>query len=497
MLLSHVSIGGHALLERRWQESGEEPEDKQPELFDIHVMMFADRSSTAVVALQRAFALERAAAERLLGEAPVVVKRAATPEVAAALLDALGHLGAQVVLLPSALGASDVAAESPAPLASGAAAQNAASDENAAWGGLDLGSEPVRGRQALDLTSNRARAAVASQPPVSTAKSNEQDAQADSAAVAAARYARAQARARELEREHAAAGGDDDAAYDEADAGEFVFGGAADEPSEPELEPELELELERTSLPRVPSRSVAPARAAAPRPAPIAAAAKPAVAAKPAARVAPPPRTGARPLPEIAPPRAPAPQSSVPPLGLGTVPPLPSAHPVRAAAPLVPRAAAPARAPAAAPRRAPSPGAHAEPARRAARPAQRDEPLRPAARVTEPARTKAGGDYWAGRRPAEWDAPARPPAAVADTNAGVPRPGETSPALQAVLNAAPPVPERSRSLALLEFLAGALVFGGGLYLDNSVLAGSATPASVVIHGFAIFGMVTGLLGLRP
>ena len=70
-------------------------------------MMFADRSSVAVSALQRAFALERDAAEKLLADAPIVVKRAATPEVAAALIDVLNQLGAQVVLLPSAAPRAD------------------------------------------------------------------------------------------------------------------------------------------------------------------------------------------------------------------------------------------------------------------------------------------------------------------------------------------------------------------------------------------------------
>jgi hypothetical protein len=103
--------------------------EKLPELFDIHVMFFADTSNEAITALQRAFSLERSVAEKLIAAAPVMVKRAASPEVADSLLDVLNNLGAQVVLLPSASAASAVPDD---------AAGNLLSGGGPVWGGLEL-----------------------------------------------------------------------------------------------------------------------------------------------------------------------------------------------------------------------------------------------------------------------------------------------------------------------------------------------------------------------
>ena len=73
-----------------------------PELFDIHVMIFAGDPQSTVDGLARFFAIDRDAAERLVEDVPVIVKRAAEPDVAAEMVDVLGKLGAQVVLLPAA-----------------------------------------------------------------------------------------------------------------------------------------------------------------------------------------------------------------------------------------------------------------------------------------------------------------------------------------------------------------------------------------------------------
>ena len=141
-----------------------------PELFDIHVMAFADESATAVDALARIFGIERRDAQRLIADAPVVVKRAATPQVADALLDALGEIGAQVVLLPSSRAAPtpqlpvsgpvevsqtqraeqpveeserDFFAIDPKP-SDPAPPPNRAAQEAAGWGGLDLAASSPR-----------------------------------------------------------------------------------------------------------------------------------------------------------------------------------------------------------------------------------------------------------------------------------------------------------------------------------------------------------------
>ena len=75
---------------------------KQPELFDIHVMIFCGDPESTVEGLARFFAIDREAAVRLVEDVPIIVKRAAEPDVAAEMVDVLGGLGAQVVLLPAA-----------------------------------------------------------------------------------------------------------------------------------------------------------------------------------------------------------------------------------------------------------------------------------------------------------------------------------------------------------------------------------------------------------
>jgi len=124
------------LFDRQPLLPSDESAQKLPELFDIHVMLFADTSAATVAALQRAFSLEASAARKLVMQAPIIVKRGATPEVAAAIFDVLAPLGAQVVLLPSSgepivkrvdsrMDLSEPAPVADAPIVSG-------------WGGLEL-----------------------------------------------------------------------------------------------------------------------------------------------------------------------------------------------------------------------------------------------------------------------------------------------------------------------------------------------------------------------
>jgi hypothetical protein len=109
-----------------------------PELFDVHVMSFAGEADATANALRRLFAIDETLARKLVDDTPVLVKRAASAELASALCDALGKVGAQVVLLPSA--ASEAASEGrpSRELPIGSAENDAAP----AWGELAL-SEPA------------------------------------------------------------------------------------------------------------------------------------------------------------------------------------------------------------------------------------------------------------------------------------------------------------------------------------------------------------------
>jgi hypothetical protein len=65
--------GGLILAEKQTRAHADEPAEKLPELFDLHVMMFADRSDAIAVALQEAFAIDRVVAASLLADTPVGV----------------------------------------------------------------------------------------------------------------------------------------------------------------------------------------------------------------------------------------------------------------------------------------------------------------------------------------------------------------------------------------------------------------------------------------
>lgn len=124
------------LFDRQRLAPSDESGQKLPELFDIHVMLFADTSAATVAALQRAFSIDASSARKLVMQAPIVVKRAATPEVAAALFDVLAPLGAQVVLLPSS-GVPIVKRVEP-PADEPAHEAEAAAPVAHGWGGLEI-----------------------------------------------------------------------------------------------------------------------------------------------------------------------------------------------------------------------------------------------------------------------------------------------------------------------------------------------------------------------
>jgi hypothetical protein len=83
------------------QFQAEQPGDKQPELFDIHVLEFGLDSAQVAVELSGIFGIEPDAARQIAEGVPLVIKRATSPEEADRILDALKPLGAVTVLMPS------------------------------------------------------------------------------------------------------------------------------------------------------------------------------------------------------------------------------------------------------------------------------------------------------------------------------------------------------------------------------------------------------------
>lgn len=161
--------------------------------FDIHVMAFADQSEATVAALQSAFTVDRATAQRMLAETPVVVKRAATPEVAGALLDVLNALGAQVVLLPSDIELPDTEVERGGEADLTQEPEPPPSAASAGWGGLDLPSSPPAtpaARGALLLSQEFDPAASAPSSPGRTSVPAPRGTRADSARFSAAAESR-------------------------------------------------------------------------------------------------------------------------------------------------------------------------------------------------------------------------------------------------------------------------------------------------------------------
>ncbi len=415
-------------------------------------MMFTDRSSATASALQQAFAIEHEVALRLLSQAPVVVKRAASPDVAAVLLDALQSLGAQVVLLPSA------AQGAPAAVDAGGAR------ETPKWGALDLEPAPARAAGAREPEPRAASIPIAAtggwQEGLELDLGSDADAAASSAPI-------------QLDRRESWA--------------DRVLA-----PSEP---PE-ELEWEGMEVPALDD---------APSQLPGLQASSGADAGPATARALFVPRSLA-PEPAIGMRRV-APAEMGDDLGLGSVPPLPEVGvalgPATARArPPVP-AAPPARSPPAraplrvAPLPAPASRAVAAPRPKAAPPARG-----PAPRVAD--RT-SGGLRLPEIAPLGGASPSGRGGAGEATRASAFRPAEEAAAIHAEAPSSlsaqsAPAPSQaprasSRSLAMLELLAGGALLYLGVRMDNSVLYGNATHLSLLLHGFAFYGVGAGIAGL--
>jgi hypothetical protein len=505
-----------------------------PELFDIHVMAFADESDAAVGALQEIFRIERSEAERLIADAPVVVKRAATPDVAEVLLDALTELGAQVVLMPArerepARAAAPVAAPAQAPAAATAATQPA----GARWGGLDFAAEQPRTRRAPPEVSNPANSI-----PAALADSIERDVAPKARKVESALLELDVPTSRSNDRLRAVLAANERSRA-RAPAAEMSLPPSRREslpPSEASLPPvlrsgtdafdhaPLSSPLAPASLrPRPPAaapsapRAVAPPSLAPPPapppPAPIRAMPPPAPQPPPAPSVSTRKATAGPPPPPPPPPHnaAPARRPGGPPpppppdLGLGTVPPLPLL-------------AGPARSESLPPRKAGS----------SPRPPARDNPrfehrivdageamklpridvstplLRPSPSADAAAAAshgKASASHAnaltdAGPKPAR--SGGREPSTRIATQGG--HGAQVSPdgtAAQAEAAPAKPKPPPARGRALLEIGGGILIFYVGLHMGSSILHGEASLTWTAFHAFALYGIGSGIAGLWP
>jgi hypothetical protein len=58
-------------------------------------------------------------------------------------------------------------------------------------------------------------------------------------------------------------------------------------------------------------------------------------------------------------------------------------------------------------------------------------------------------------------------------------------------------PAHSRGFALVELLAGAGAVYLGVHLESSIFTGDGTWLSIIAHGFALYGIGAGVVGLRP
>jgi hypothetical protein len=436
-------------------------------------MMFADSSSATVAGLQQVFAIDRAMAEMLLREVPVVVKRAATPNVAAALIDALQKLGAQVVLLPSS-GASTNAGREPDVLVE-------AAESAPRWGGLDL-------------TSQRPRAPTAEfeldPEPTPVSSSERSDGEPSDDAVTSVEqtlYARRPSVA----------------PFEEVDTeGEAVMASRAED-----FVSGSEADLFDTEVPSIPPLFDEPMRSSLEGNE---------IGTRDRASLAGP---SSQPSPEPSTLRR-MPMHAHVDLGLGTVPPLPSLESARPGAPPVPPPV---------PRTAqhlavpPPPPVQAQARKPSAMPVQfraqarvpEAEPFVELPEIDETARTPprnpaqaasrlASGDaYWTARRssPPEPEAPrspsSRPPQRSDEDEAAPPflaGPSSRPPAPAASVR---PAAAHPRGLALVELLGGVLVLYLGVRFDNSVLYGNATLASLLLHGLAFYGIGGGIVGLWP
>jgi hypothetical protein len=433
---------------------------KQPELFDIHVMLFAGDAEQTVAALAERFSIDRDAAERLIEDVPVVVKRAADPDVAAEMLDVLGSLGAQVVLLPAA---SAVPAETdllelkvpslPPPRAPSKLAQ---AQPAAGWGGLersaprraetadliaraplaelDLGGGDEDDRAPLDDSEPPARGVVAaSMPPHDDDERLVIAPLFDPDTARATPVGRGVASARtRLEAQAMAAHGES--------LPPALRGGEDDEEARASAPPDLGL----GAVPPLPALgALSSARGpGAPPPPPAHAGTGP--AARPAPP--PPPRAVAKPL-------APGSGLSAAASGRSTY-----ERTLEGSATALPTLSV------------------------------------QGAERTAPVRAAQADTYWSARRPAAAASEA------AETKPASPDAAAALPARPArVARNADVAPARSvKSLGrpLFEILAGVLVFVFFAQQDNSILFGNASALAVVLHGFALYGIGMGIREIR-
>ncbi len=466
---------------------------KQPELFDIHVMIFCGDPESTVDGLARFFAIDRAAAARLFEETPVVVKRAAEPDVAAEMLDVLGTLGAQVVLLPaaSAVPSETDLLELKAPSVAPPAQQNMS--PAATWGALEPIAAPEKKLDrapraaTVDLLAAAPMAELELSPSSVAATSSETRAAPKSAATLL--EARAPARSAPPSKRGVI---DDDLVI-----------APLYERGEAQARSRKHVDVNSVSLPPAPSEmdSLPPALG------------------EPLSSV--PPAPVVQTLPPV--------RASLPDLGLGSVPPLPALGAAPGGPPPVPGVAmraGPPRVPPPSPRPArpqqpppPPPGvapAAAQPRFQYERTLDTDASFKlPSLGVapttgTQAAAAKPGGDnYWSGRRAAAGATPelgeieaVATPAKLA--NQPVPAGGAPGEALRdlplrpirASLQDTETVRSRSAVRAALEIGAGMMVFVFFMQANNSILLGNADVVAIVMHGFAIFGVGSGVLELR-
>lgn len=506
---------------------------KQPELFDIHVMLFAGDPETTVAGLERFFSIDREAAERLVTDVPVVVKRAAEPDIAAEMVDVLNELGAQVVLLPAACAVpseTDIldfktpTEPPPADDADGALElEDMHAQRSPAWGALE--SERVRAH-----APPRERAAERKREPA-----RHRGATADLLADAPMAELDLAAPTRSDE-PNATWGGSAP-----------VRGGAAQRAARGATSTTARSaprRLESSSLPPALDAETDEGLVIAPL-------------------YEPPERTRierAAPAPIPAPAQSVAPDlglGSVPPLpdlGLGAVPPLPSMERERERAPAIAgmppipgevgkgklRVPPPPPAPATLlamtlPRSSLHPAPHARrgppavlgapapaPAQQRSfyeRTIEADEALKlpslSAAQTSEPraAQTKPAADgYWSGRRAASGadanetgglgEPAAAPPTASANHTSHEPPSAPQARSAQAKSGGgATSASKESRGArvggqTLIEIIAGLAVFAFGIQQDSSILFGNASLVMTLMHGAALYAIGAGLLELR-
>ncbi|HMI89889.1 MAG TPA: hypothetical protein VK509_00935 [Polyangiales bacterium] len=502
-----------------------------PELFDIHVMAFADDSETAVRALQDIFRIEREDARRLIADAPVVVKRSAAPDVAEALLDALSALGAQVVLMPARqreparVAAPAPAAAPPAPVPTAATPAPALST-GAGWGGLDLASEQIRARRPAPETwdqSGSIPAALAggedldypepprAQPEPPRAQPEPRRAQATSALLeldvpttsGSTDRMRTVPASAERNRVRAPA----------AEMSLTSDRGVSLPPDASHLAPSLRPGADAFDHAPL-SGSLAPASlrpkpSFAPPPPPAAPRAMPPPA--PPAPPVPPTRKAAAPPPppptQVAAPPARKPGVPPPPpppdLGLGTVPPLPLlAGAAGSEAPAPPRKT----------RSSPRPPPHGNPrfehrvvdageAMKLPRIDVSTPLLRPSPSAEAAATANAGKTA---STSAAADAVAKPTRSVgrepstriATQAAQAAQDGAAQPSSAEQVAPRPKAPP-ARGRALIEIAFGILVFYLGLHMDNTVLHGNASLTWTLLHTFGLYAIGSGIAGLWP